>query len=159
MKLSPLLIGLAFPGLFFLSFNKSPENPAKKTLVPFTNFYQDGGYAGVRLRKVAAGEDANKNKILDESEKMKKLEPGAYDNIHFIDKRKVRIYGMGMEFYGLYKIRWEGNRMFFVISSDTTLREPPSESAHKFEVLYGGDTLVMIPPIYSFMLCAYVKEK
>ena len=135
---------------------KLPGTPAK--LIP--GVFQDGGYAGLRLQRVAAGEDVNKNRYLEENEKMKKLEPGAYDNIHFIDKRIIRIYGMGMEFYGLYKVKTQGNAVWVEITPDTTRREPLPNSAHKFEILYWTqDTLVIIPPIYNFMLCGYKKQK
>src|ERR1700741_3359341 len=148
MKHTIMITIVAAVGFSFLNSNNFTQNMPIDPATKFPGVTQGGsGYAGLRYKRVAAGEDVNKNRWLDENEKMKKLEPGAYDNIHFIDDRKIRIYGMGMDLYGLYKIKWEGPKMFFVISSDTTLREPLSDSPHKFEVVAGmQDSILMIPP-------------
>jgi hypothetical protein len=160
MKNLIIITMLAAVSLSFWNFNAvTPKLPIVLT-TQFPGIYQDSGLAGLRLKRVAAGEDINKNGILEESEKMKKLEPGAYDNIHFIDRRIIRIYGMGMDFYGLYTFNKRGNKYFIEITPDTTRREPLSNSAHKFEYLYWlQDTLVVVPPIYTFMLCQYKKQK
>ncbi len=162
MKQSIMILMVAALGLSFWNSNTVTQKLPMAPTAKFPSISQGGttGYAGLRYKRVAAGEDVNKNRFLDENEKMKKLEPGAYDNIHFIDDRKIHIYGMGMDLYGVYKIKWEGPKMFFVITADTTLRVPPSESAHKFEIVAGmQDSMLMIPPIFSFMLCIYEKQK
>jgi len=161
MRTSISITILAVLGLSFWNSDNAARKLATHQLAQLTSVNQDGGYAGLRLKRVAAGEDVNKNRMLDGAERMKNLEPGAYDNIHFIDNRKIKIYGMGMEFYGLYRVKNEGNKVFMVITEDTTLREPLSESSHKFEILawLKEDSLLIVPPVFISMLCIYVKQK
>lgn len=161
MRTSLSITILAAFGLSFWNSDNITRNPGTPQSAQFTNVYQDGGYAGLRLKRVAAGEDVNKNRMLDAAERMKYLEPGAYDNIHFIDNRKIKIYGMGMEFYGLYRVKNEGNKVFMIITEDTTLREPLYESSHKFEILawLKKDSLLIVPPVFISMLCIYEKQK
>jgi len=56
-------------------------------------------------KKIASGEDANKNRVLDDAEVIKTPEPGAQDNLHFNSDGKCRVFGMGMETAGTYRVK------------------------------------------------------
>jgi len=111
-------------------------------------------------KRTAGGSDDNKNRILDESEKMK-LEPGAQDNLHFNANGKCKVFGMGMELEGTWLVKnYNGKRTIFVYTED--LKDLPQDerdkSAMRFEIIsLAGNKLVVIPPIYSFMLSVYTR--
>ena len=113
-------------------------------------------------KKIAAGQDANNNRILEESEKMK-LEPGAQDNINLNSDGKCKVFGMGMELEGTWLTKnYNGKKTLFIYTHD--LAELPQESkdksAMRFEIVSLKDgKLVVIPPIYTFLLAEYARSK
>ena len=111
-------------------------------------------------KKAAVGQDANNNRILDDVEIMKNPEPGAYDNLHFFDNGKCKLFGMGMELKGVYEVKTIDGKKMILVTADESSGEPgdKSKSALRFEIVStSANKLVVIPPIFSFMLVAYSK--
>lgn len=111
-------------------------------------------------KKVAVGQDANNNRILEDAELMKNPEPGAYDNLHFFDNGKCRLFGMGMDLKGVYEIKTIDGKKMILVTADESSGAPgdKSKSALRFEIVSANaNKLVVIPPIFSFMLVAYSK--
>ena len=112
-------------------------------------------------KRTAGGSDDNKNRILDESEKMK-LEPGAQDNLHFNADGKCKVFGMGIEAEGTWLVKnYNGKRTLFVYTDD--LKDRPQDerdkSAMRFEIIsLEANKLVVIPPIYLFMISVYTRS-
>jgi hypothetical protein len=115
-----------------------------------------------KWKKVAGGQDANKNRILEESEKMK-LEPGAQDNLDFRPDGKCNVFGMEMNLKASYKEKnVGGKRMIYVYAEDDAdlPAEDRESSALKFEIVaLEGDRLVVIPPTFTFLLAVYSRSK
>src|SRR5687768_9640511 len=69
-------------------------------------------------KRTAGGSDDNKNRVLDESEKMK-LEPGAQDNLQFFSDGKCKVFGMGLEVKGTWVVKnYNGKKTIFVYVDD-----------------------------------------
>jgi hypothetical protein len=113
-------------------------------------------------KRTAGGQDANNNRVLEESEKMK-LEPGAQDNLNLNSDGKCKVFGMGMELEGTWLVKnYKGKKTLFVYTKD--IADLPQDdrdvSAMRFEIVsIQGDKLVVIPPIFSFMLSEYTRSK
>jgi len=113
-------------------------------------------------KRTAVGQDANSNRILEESEKTK-LEPGAQDNLNLNSDGKCKVFGMGMELEGTWLVKnYKGKKTLFVYTKDIANlpQDDKDVSAMRFEIVsIQGDKLVVIPPIFSFMLSEYTRSK
>ncbi len=124
--------------------------------------FQDSELVGHWL-KTAGGEDANKNRILEDAEIIKNPEPGAYDNFHFYPGgKKYALFGMGIENKGNFVVKtFKGKKMIYAYTEDNPANLPEDEKdkhALKFEIVsLEKNKLVLIPPVYSFMLIVYTK--
>ena len=148
-----LLLGLPFTLHHAASYHLTIENGKTGLLV--------NEIVG-QWKKNAAGQDANSNRILEESEKMK-LEPGAQDNIHLNADGKCKVFGMGMELDGTWLTKnYNGKKTLFIYTNDIANlpQEDKDKSAMRFEIVSLKDgKLVVIPPIFTFMLAEYVRSK
>jgi hypothetical protein len=111
-------------------------------------------------KKVAAGQDVNNNRALEESEKMK-LEPTSQDNIHFNSNGKCKVFGMGLEVEGTWLVKnYKGKRTIFIYTDDIAdlPQDEKDKSAMRFEYVSLKDgKLVVVPPIFISMLAVYTR--
>ena len=158
-----LLLLLGGP-LSFLPGNKISEKSIESPSITSTtqeNVILANELVG-QWKKIAGGQDANKNRVLEESEKMK-LEPGAQDNLHFFSDGKCKVFGMDMELKATYAVKNDnGKKTIFIYADDDAdlPKEDRETSALKFEIVsLQGDKLVVIPPTFTFMLGVYSRSK
>ncbi|HEY6502421.1 MAG TPA: hypothetical protein VIZ28_00475 [Chitinophagaceae bacterium] len=141
--------------------NKNPVSAEERTenivSSPAENEQASSAEIIGQWKRTAAGKDANKNRILDENEKMP-LEPGAHENLDFYKDKKCKVYGMGMELEATYAVKNDkGKKEIFIYVKGEA---PDDQSAMKFEIVSAEpNKLVLVPPIYEFMLAAYTKVK
>jgi hypothetical protein len=113
-------------------------------------------------KKIAAGEDANKNRILEESEKMKP-EPTSQDILHLNSDGKCKVTGMAMELEGTWLTKnYSGKKTLFIYTADIMdlPQEERDKSAMRFEIVsLQNGKLVVIPPIFISMLAIYTRTK
>jgi hypothetical protein len=160
-----ILLFLLFGGpLSLLPGNKIYEKPIEGPSIS-SSTHDDAIFANELVgqwKKIAGGEDANKNRVLEESEKMK-LEPGAQDNLHFFSDGKCKVFGMDMELKATYTVKTvNGKKTIFIYADDDAdlPKEDRETSALKFEIVsLQGDKLVVIPPTFNFLLGVYSRSK
>jgi hypothetical protein len=92
-----------------------------------------------------------------------KLEPGAQDNIHLNSDGKCKVFGMGLELEGTWLTKnYNGKKTIFIYTNDIAdlPQEQKDKSAMRFEIVSVKDgRLLVIPPIYSFLLAEYARSK
>jgi hypothetical protein len=125
MKTS-LLFLVAIPA-FLTYWNNHTEitNPVAENPLSISKKIVAADELAGQWKKVAGGEDANKNRVLDEAEIIKNPEPGAQDNLHFTDDGKCRVFGMGMELQGSYRVKnMNGKKMILINHNETSANLP-----------------------------------
>src|SRR5688500_10939990 len=79
--------------------NKTAEKSETKEVTAPENKNSTSVISG-QWKKIAAGQDDNKNRVLDEAEIIKPAEPSLYDNLDFKTGDRCHINGMGMDING-----------------------------------------------------------
>lgn len=114
-------------------------------------------------KKIAYGNDDNKNGVLDENEKEKRPEAGSYENLNFYQGGRYMFSGILGEMSGPYTVKnYNGKKTIFLYTDDEEemTQKERDESAARFEIrsLESGK-LVVAPPIYITMLVVYTRVK
>lgn len=114
-------------------------------------------------KKIAYGNDDNKNGVLDENEKEKRPEAGSYENLNFYEGGRYMSNGILGEMSGPYAVKnYNGKRTIFLYTDDEEemTQKERDESAARFEIrsLESGK-LIVTPPIYITMLVVYTRVK
>lgn len=114
-----------------------------------------------KWKKIAYGEDVNKNGILEDNEKEKRPEEGSYEVLNFFSNGRYTFSGILGQMEGPYTLKnYNGKRTIFLYTDDEEglSQKEKDESAARFEIRsLGSGKLVVVPPIYISMLIVYSK--